>query len=104
MIMTSQNKTTFSTIVIPLDGSPLAETAVPYGVAIGGYTGARMNLVTVVLSHSVPLNEQMDELTRRTLKRAHDDLQTRFPGVTQTILAGDPPKEIAKHEIGRAHV
>lgn len=93
----AQNSPTFATIVVPLDGSELAEAAIPVAAAIALPSGARINLVTVALTYAVPVDAQIDTLTRYGLKRALADLESRFPGVTKTDLAGDPSHEIVKH-------
>ena len=93
----SNNLPTFETIVVPVDGSELSEAAVPVASAIATPSGARINLVTVVLTYQVPVTSQLDTVTRQSITRIHAGLQARFPGVTQTLLAGDPPEEISNH-------
>lgn len=93
----SEQSPVFATIVVPLDGSELAEVAIPVAAAIAMPGGVRINLVTVVLTYEVPVDAQMDTLTRHSLKKAHADLESRFPGVTQTVLAGVPAQQIVKH-------
>lgn len=41
----------YRTILIPLDGSPLAERAVPYAASLAEASGARLLLLQVVASH-----------------------------------------------------
>lgn len=93
----SQQSQAVTTIVVPLDGSDLAEAAIPVAAAIALPGGARINLVTVALTYELPVDAQMDTITRRGLNRAQAELESKFPGVTQTVLAGDPAQEISKH-------
>lgn len=86
-----------ATIVVPLDGSNLAELALPIATAIAGPSGARISLTTVALSYQVPVDSQVDVLTRGRLNIAHTELQARFSNVTKTVLAGDPVQEISNH-------
>jgi nucleotide-binding universal stress UspA family protein len=44
----------FERILVPLDGSPLAEQAVPYAEALAEATGAQIILVRAVLAHVFP--------------------------------------------------
>jgi nucleotide-binding universal stress UspA family protein len=95
----SQQSQTIATIIVPLDGSELAEAAVPVAAAIAQAGGAHINLVTVALTYEVSVQAQIDALTRHGIDKVRAELQTRFPEVTQVVLAGDPAKEIAGHAI-----
>ncbi|MDA0677162.1 MAG: universal stress protein, partial [Chloroflexi bacterium] len=65
---------TFETIVVPVDGSELSESAVPIASAIATPSGARVNLVTVALTYQVPVTSQLDTVTRQSITRLHAEL------------------------------
>lgn len=84
-------------IIVPLDGSDLAEAALPIATAIASASGAHIDLVTVALTYEVPLDNQMDTLTREALHRAEAAIRARHPKVGQTVLAGTPADEICNY-------
>jgi nucleotide-binding universal stress UspA family protein len=47
----------YQTILVPLDGSPLGERALPYAVALGERSGARLLLVEVAIASVVTRND-----------------------------------------------
>jgi nucleotide-binding universal stress UspA family protein len=73
------------TVLVPLDGSALAERALPYATALARRTGARVVLVRAVLAHTLPGADPTDaQIALR--KRAEADLsatseQLRLAGV-----------------------
>ena len=117
-------------ILVPLDGSALAETVLPSVRALASAAGAELVLAMVVepvptllplFPH--PLAIESDDIDQREaearvyLKRIKDDLQaTGFNVISRIVMAGDPVTQImrladAEHcdiialaKIGRAHV
>lgn len=98
----------FDTVIVPLDGSPHAEFAIPYAI-----DEARRHGATMMLVHVIPRPEPCTSTVRRsgpvpwqgewpfeeldTAKRAAEaymqDVVTRFaldPGTTLCVEVGDP--------------
>lgn len=84
-------------IIVSLDGSDLAEAALPIATAIATAADAHIDLVTVALTYDVPLDTQMDSLTRNALHKAEAAIRARHPKVGRTILAGAPAEELAAY-------
>lgn len=103
------------TILVPLDGSPLSETALPYAIELAAGTGATLALVRVVdpfwqsafvaeIPESVYLSQQQfDELEEQSHAEARADLdalatQLRGDGlrVVWEVRSGRPADEIAR--------
>ncbi len=84
-------------IVVPLDGSDLAEAALPVATAVATAADAHLDLVTVALTYDVPLDTQMDTLTQAALHRAEAAIRATHPRVARTILAGTPAEELSNH-------
>ncbi len=84
-------------IIVPLDGSNLAEAALPVAAAIATAADAHLDLVTVALTYEAPLDSQMDTLTQEALHRAEAALRARHPRVGRTVLAGVPADQISTH-------
>ncbi len=97
----------FSGITVPLDGSPLAEGALPYALALGEALAAPVTLVHVVPRSFHALDYQMrydatDEAA--SLARAAREMEARAasldrPGrhVDAYAAAGDAAEEIVRH-------
>lgn len=93
------------TIVVPLDGSPLAEAALPYAEALAHATGAALQLLSVVPME--PGEPQISPLAVRTgfvqvdedqlndyLQVTKSALQERGLQVFSSLLRGEPADEI----------
>lgn len=93
----SQQLPEIASILVSLDGSDLAEAALPPALAIVLPGGADIHLLTVALTYDIPVSAQLDTVTRTSLGKTQFELQSRIPGVTQTTLAGDPAEQISKH-------
>jgi nucleotide-binding universal stress UspA family protein len=106
--MNQQAPPVFARIVVPLDGSALAEQALPYARAIGGES-AELILVTVLppadrhqdlVGRTVAPNagDQSDAetATREGLRRAARTWLGERPGIQLEITAGDPATEILR--------
>src|SRR5204863_420083 len=72
------------TILLPLDGSALAERAIPYAASIARRSGARVVLVEAVLAHTLPGIDPSDAQLDVT-DRAQGSLRT---AVTRLEAAG----------------
>jgi nucleotide-binding universal stress UspA family protein len=110
----------FETVIVPLDGSPHAECALPYAI-----DEARRHQATIVLLHVIPRPEPCTSTVRRSgpvlwqgewpfedldaVKRDAEaylrDVVSRFalaPETTQCVAVGDPgvrvAAEVTRHE------
>lgn len=84
-------------IIVPLDGSDLAEVALPVAIAIAKAADAHLDLVTVALTYEVPLDTQMDTLSRETLHQAEAAVRARHPKVAHTVIAGVATEELSSY-------
>ncbi len=98
----------YKVILMPLDGSPLAEKALPHAAAIADKFGARLTLFAVVESYQVysqpgvvgPIvNVQFDvpeevARTRDYLQALADKLREEGVDVVVDVHQGDPAAEI----------
>jgi nucleotide-binding universal stress UspA family protein len=101
----------YKVILVPLDGSPLAEQALPHAVEIARAFGARLTLFSVVESYqlypqpgvigpvlSVQFN--IDEETSKTseyLRGLADKLRADGIDVVVEVRQGDPAAEICDY-------
>ncbi len=86
------------TIVVPLDGSPLAERAIPFAVSLAGATEAQLLLVQAVWSRDVPGIDATDtRLAEMVEAEAYLDARSRElarQGITaETTAVFAPPVE-----------
>ncbi len=84
-------------IVVPLDGSPLAEAALPLASEIAAASDAQIELLTVALTYDAPLESQMDSLARDSLRRVEAALREKHAHVAHKVLAGAAADEISAH-------
>lgn len=97
----------FDTIIVPLDGSALAEHAVPYAVALHRLTGARIVLLRVLEQmHPFydprrrevvwldPERPRLDLMSEEILKPTVDRLAGQGITARPVVRLGDPRKEI----------
>ena len=107
----------FRTIIVPLDGSDLAESALPLATDLARRTGATLSLVRVVDRlyepsilwpggefdgwHVTP--DQMDEINgqmlddaRRYLERVAVSVRTTHPNTVWEVRTGQPASEITR--------
>src|SRR5687767_10043578 len=98
----------WSTILVPLDGSPLSEAALPYAKAIAEATGASLQLLSVVeweprlpvsrMDSSIAEVERLAAEAEQAEQRARArylagrvaELQERGLTVSSTVVLGDP--------------
>jgi nucleotide-binding universal stress UspA family protein len=92
-------------ILVPHDGSSLADAALPYAEAIAGATGAALRLFGVAERESGGLETWPDDVrsyveqTRldalgQTLANIADDVHGRGQPAERTVVLGDPADEI----------
>ncbi len=89
----------FEKMLLPLDGSELAETALPYVRDLSNQMGAEVYLLHVCPSehqyyahmHQIYLNSMAQDL-RNSIKEMYPDIQE--PKVSYEVVSGDPVKVI----------
>ncbi len=94
----------FTRVIVPLDGSPLAQSALPYALALADAAGVPATLLQVVapLATTLDFDWQYDaSLEATALARAYDalvpltqSLHAAGRRVETQVLLGDPPAEI----------
>jgi nucleotide-binding universal stress UspA family protein len=83
------------TLLVPLDGSRLAEAALPYALGLAGATGARVLLLHVAPDALLPLPKTLDlEATARAARRAAAGAPQGI-AVETSVGCGDPALVIA---------
>ena len=91
----------YSTVVVPLDGSALAERAVPYATQLVRHGGARLVLVRAALAHTVPGVDPTDtqvavtECAERELETAAKHLRGQGLSVETHVYYGEAAWAIA---------
>jgi nucleotide-binding universal stress UspA family protein len=101
----------YERILVPLDGSELAQIALPYAEKLAGVLGSQIILIYISESaddryhhmHQFYL-QQMVEATKQNAERSLDKREGRAIKVDSVILVGDPAEEIVdyagKEDIG----
>jgi nucleotide-binding universal stress UspA family protein len=101
----------YERILVPLDGSELAQIALPYAEKLAGVLGSQIILIYISESaddryhhmHQFYL-QQMVEATKQNAERYLDKREGRTIKVDSVILVGDPAEEIVdyagKEDIG----
>jgi nucleotide-binding universal stress UspA family protein len=101
----------YERILVPLDGSELAQIALPYAQKLAGVLGSQIILIYISESaddryhhmHQFYL-QQMVEATKQNAERYLDKREGRTIKVDSVILVGDPAEEIVdyagKEDIG----
>ena len=103
----------FTQVIIPLDGSPLAEEALSFGQALAAQTGLRTTLVQAVAPPSIPLvmkhgafgnppvpsvDQEQQELATARARQYLEGVKTRLMNpilATEAVVVnGDPASEI----------
>lgn len=95
------------TILVPLDGSPLAEQAIPYASALAGNGDLLFVQVTLtpqpvrgplgdVTARREEIAATYEEAARRELEAAAERWREVAPRVETAIAAGDPAEEIMR--------
>jgi nucleotide-binding universal stress UspA family protein len=105
----------YSKILVPLDGSPLAERAIDHAIEIAGGTGADLVLLQVVRSPSSAAGEALsveDDAVREVVSDGQTylrDIDSRLgtEGVRSetVVLVGDPGVRIVEYaDVGKVDV
>ncbi len=94
----------YEKILVPLDGSALAEVALPYAQELAGKLGSEVYLVYV---NELPLDpyqhmhtfylDKMVEVTRQGAEKYHKKSGTREIQVKSAILLGNPAEKIVEY-------
>jgi len=93
----------YERILVPLDGSELAQIALPYAEKLAGVLGSQLILIYVSESvddqyhHMHHYLQQMVEAAKQNAERYLDKQEGRTIKVDSVILAGDPAEEIVKY-------
>jgi nucleotide-binding universal stress UspA family protein len=111
--MSSTNRkysTSLRSILVPLDGSPLAEQAIPVAVSLARQTGAKVRFATVepplslavmspeaVDSHALTLEEVREQLRRYLASKAEAVGITHGVRTAIKVLRGIPAAALAGH-------
>jgi nucleotide-binding universal stress UspA family protein len=92
-----------SRILVPLDGSPLAEAVLPQVVELAALRNAEIVLLRVALAHTLPGADPVDAQVRAVeeaesyLARVERDLVARGLPVARAVRYGRPAEEILDH-------
>ncbi|MFC1986411.1 universal stress protein [Chloroflexota bacterium] len=97
----------YEKILVPLDGSKLAEVALPYAEELAGRLGSKITLISVLTLSSKPADDQhplyqvyiqkMVENTKRNIERYVKTPNNKAIKVASLILTGDPAEEIVNY-------
>jgi nucleotide-binding universal stress UspA family protein len=105
--------TMMNALLVPLDGSPLAETALPWAEAIARLTGATMTLLRVVepieplfeltgtweyTNQAAERQEEAERAASAYLTSVADRLATRGVSAVARVSVGPPPEMILQAE------
>ncbi len=99
----------FDKIVVPLDGSKLAEVALPYAEELGAKMGSDIVLLTVLESEESPEYEKhhryikkIEELTRYHTQKYIDNGKIKQIEVMSSIRTGNPVQGITEYTLLKA--
>ena len=107
----------YERILIPLDGSELAEVALPYAEELAGWLGSQITILSVLLSGNQSVGDQYHHLHRfyiekmaETIKKAAEkyleEPREKSISVDSRILVGHPAEEKeprTQYDEGRIH-
>jgi len=90
-------------ILVPLDGSQLAETALPYAEELAGRLGSEITLLSVAGSvqardyhrHQIYADKSIDQ-TQREAEKYLEQTKTKAVKVNSAVLVGQPAMEIVQ--------
>jgi len=99
----------FDKIVVPLDGSKLAEVALPYAEELGAKMGSDIVLLTVLESEESPEYEKhhryikkMEELTKYHAQKYIDNGKVKEIEVMSSVTTGNPVQGITEYTLLKA--
>ncbi len=91
----------YNKVVVPLDGSPLAEVALPYAEEIAGKMGCEIILLSVLASEEpeeyqkhYTYTKKIIELTRRQVDKYHNDANNDSIKIGTATRIGSPAEGI----------
>jgi nucleotide-binding universal stress UspA family protein len=86
----------FSTLVVPLDGSQLAERAIPYAIRLAQASQARLVLTRAEHARPRPLLKSADAIAeaRTYLTEVAESISGQVDGVSIAVVQGQPADEI----------
>ncbi|MHB0870198.1 MAG: universal stress protein, partial [Chloroflexota bacterium] len=93
-------------ILVPLDGSPLAETAIPHAELLASATGAELDLIRVAVLRFVQLPGNEGHVVQENGDRAEAEaylqewqrrLSSKGIKVTGQVRSGNVAEEIVEH-------
>jgi nucleotide-binding universal stress UspA family protein len=104
------NNTTYTKIVVPLDGSPLAEVALPYAEEIAGKIGSEMVLLSVLSSEEpeefrnhYTYMEKIVDMTMHQVKKYSDGNGNGDCAVCTATRVGNPAQGILDY-VDKGHL
>jgi nucleotide-binding universal stress UspA family protein len=104
------NETMYKKIVVPLDGSPLAEVALPYAEEIAGKIGSEMVLLSVLpadepdeVHQSYSYMEKIVDITMHQVKKYSEGNGHHECAVCTTTRVGNPAQGILDY-IDKGHM
>jgi len=91
----------YNRVVVPLDGSPLAEVALPYAEEVAGKMGSEIVLLTVLSSEEpeeyqshYKYSSEIVETTRRQVEKYLEDTENKTIKVGTATRVGNPAEGI----------
>lgn len=96
----------YKNIIVPLDGSPMSEAALPYAEALASRTGARITLVRAAYAHTLLGDRGLDQQAavhgaQDYLNAVADDLEQRGFGVETDVPFSQAPVTWVGAEVDR---
>jgi len=87
----------YEKILVPLDGSKLAEASLPYAEALARKTGSQITLISVLLFGSGSDEDQYQHLHRFYIQEMTKAMKQKAIKVKSVIVTGDPAEQIAEY-------
>lgn len=94
----------YERILVPLDGSALAEAALPYAEKLAGSLGSDVSLVYVKESDEEqaqfahqPYLEKAAKIIEQGVQRYTNESGVRLVQVLSTVLSGNPAEQVKEH-------
>jgi nucleotide-binding universal stress UspA family protein len=87
----------YEKILVPLDGSKLAETSLPYAEEIARKTGSQITLMSVLLFGNESDEDQYHHLHRFYIQEMTKTMKEKAIKVKSVIVTGDPAEQIVDY-------